>query len=296
MEIVTSKNILLEYFDLLVPKQKTETEKSLQATIENNNNKIKLSSDYLELLESFFLEKGNHYLEFFQTFVTNCFAENRIISFTSTKTSKDENDIIINCFEHDFNDYSFYISKKVNQKIKNSLTTNICTLENVQKPNQDWLILNILSGNVIDLDYSNFSNQRVLSDFIGLIPSLSKKTEQIEIIDSYFNMGNHNLVYENLKSSKSKVKCFTRISNSENKTLKRKLIKDYFGKRKTSVSFSRDTKITHERKIRIGNLVIEFTHDFAEIKPQNRNWTIYLKICDLKTELFKENTSKYNAT
>ncbi|WP_299313812.1 hypothetical protein [uncultured Aquimarina sp.] len=295
MEIVASKNILLEYFDLLIPKQKTETEKSLQATIENNNNKIKFSSDYLEFLEFFFLEKGNHYLDFFQTFVMNCFTENRIISFTSVVTSLDENEIIINCFNHNYNDYSFYISKHLNQKIKNSLSTNACTLENVQKPNQDWLVLSVLSGNVVDVDYSNFSNQRELSDFIGLIPRLSKKIEQIEIIDSYFNTGNHNLVYENLKSSKSKVKCFTRISTAENKALKRKLIKEYFGKRKTSVSFSSDTKITHERKIRIGNLVVEFTHDLAEIKPQNKNWTIYLKVCDLKTQLFKENTNKYNA-
>ena len=295
MEIVASKNILLKYFELLVPKQKTEIEKSLQATIENDNNKIKLSSDYLEILESFFLKKGDYYLDLFQTFVANCFAENRIVSFMPIETGNNENDIIINCFEHDFKDYSFYISNKVDQEIENSLNSNICVLENIQKPNQHWLILNILSGYVIDLDYSNFSNQKVLSDFISLIPRLSKKTEQIEIMDSYFNLGSHNLVYENLKSSKSKIKCFTRILNDEKKTLKRQLIKDYFGKGKTSVSFSKDTKITHERKIRIGNLIIEFTHDFSEIKPQNRNWCIYLKICDLKTKLFEEKTSKYNS-
>jgi hypothetical protein len=296
MEIVACKNILLEYFDLLVPKQKNEIEKSLQATIENDNNKFKISSEYLDLLEAFFLEKGSHYLGFFQTFVTNSFSENRVISFNSSTNSANEEEMMIKCFEYDFNDYSFVLSKYQNKTIENSLPNNTCTIENIEKPNQDWIILNILSGYNVDLDHSIFPTQKTISNFINVIPLLSKEAEKIEIIDSYFNTGNHNLIYTNLKSSKSKIICYTRILRGEDKAIKRKLIKDFFGKTKTSVFFSNDAKITHERKINIGNLVMEFTHDFAEIKPQNNNWTIYLKICDLKTQLFKDNTSRYNAT
>jgi hypothetical protein len=249
----------------------------------------------LDLLEAFFLSKGSRYSDFFQLFITNSFGQNRIISFSSETQSNSEEEIIKNCFEYNFNDYCFFVSKNENSIIETFFPHNICIIDNVLKPNRDWIILNILSGNTIELDHSNFPNQTSIVDFISLIPLLSKKENRIEIIDSYFNTGDHNLVYKYLKSTKSKTVCYSRIANGENKDLKRKLIKDYFGKRKTTVLFSKDSKITHERKINIGNLVVEFTHDLAEIKPQNKNWTIYMKICDFKTQLFKANIEKYQA-
>lgn len=296
MELVACKNILLDYFDLIVPKQKNDEQKSLQASIENSNNKIKISSEYLKILEDFFKSKGTHYYDFFQTFITNIVAENRVISFNLNTASTKEDDIILESFNYNLNDYSFIISKFNNHYLLQKESSNICVFENISKPNKDWLVLNILSGDTVDVDYSNFQTQKAVSDFVSTWPLFSKKIAKIEIIDSYFNVGNHNLIYSNLKSSKSKIKCYSRVLNGEDKTLKRRVVKDFFGKRKTSVSFSSDTKITHERKISIGKLIIEFTHDPAEIRPQNKNWTIYLKICENKARLFQDNVEKYNAT
>ena len=296
MEIVICKNILLDYFRMLVPKEKNEKEKSLQTSLESNNNKIKISSEYLTILEDFFKSKGTHYFDFFQTFITNIVAGNRDISFDLGTTSTKEDEILLDCFNYNLNDYSFIISKYHNPYLLQKESNNVCVFENIDKINKDWLIINILTGYTVDIDYSNFQTQNSISDFVRSLPLFSKNIDKIEIVDSYFNVGSHNLIYNNLKASKSKVVCYSRILNGEDKKIKRSAIKNFFGKSKTSVLFSSDLKVTHERKISIGNLIIEFTHDPDEIKPQNKNWTIYLKICENRARLFQENVEKYNAT
>lgn len=293
MNLVVTKDSFLKYFDLLTPRHKNEKERLLQSTIERQENKLKISSEFLELLEEYFESKGPTYIQFFQTFITNANSENRLITFKNT-TSEDEGEIITTCFDYNYEDYSFIISYEPNEYLENNHENHTSIIDKISKPNKHWVIANLAKGDTLDIDHTHFSNAASIRSFVELLPKLSKNVKKIEFIDSYFNTGDNNLIYSSLKASKAKVKCYTRLQKEENRDFKRGRIKDYFGSNKTSVFFTRNTTLTHQRKISIGNLVVELTHDFTEINPKNKNWGFYLKICSNKKKTFDENIMSYN--
>ena len=293
MELVVTKDSLSKYFDLLTPRHKSEKEKLLQSTIERQENRLKISSEFLNVLEEYFEAKGPNYLQFFQTFITNANSENRLITFKNS-SSQNENEIISTCFNHNYEDYSFIISFEENDYLENNHSNNTSIISNVDKPNKHWVIANLAAGNTLDIDHNHFPDDNSIYNFVALLPKMSKKVKKIEFIDSYFNTGNNNLVYTTLKISKSKVKCYTRLQNNEDIDFKRRRIKDFFGPRKTSVFFTRDITLSHPRKISIGDLVVELTHDFTQIQPRNNNWGFYLKICHDKRRDFENMIINYN--
>lgn len=293
MNLVVTKDSILKYFDLLIPRQKNEKEKLLQSIIERQENKLKISSEFLKLLEEYFESKGPSYIQIFQTFIMNANSENRLITFKNN-SSINENEILNNCFNYNYEDYSFIISHDDNQYLESNHTNHTAIIDKIKKPNIHWVISNLASGSTLDIDHSHFSNINSIKNFIAILPKLSRNLKNIEFIDSYFNTGENNLVYSTLKISKSKVKCYTRLQAKEDKDFKRKKIKEYFGKKKTSVFFTRDTTLTHPRKVALGDLVIELTHDFTQVNPRNKNWGFYLKICKTKRRVFEENIISYN--
>jgi len=293
MNLVVTKDSFLKYFDLLTHRNKNDKERLLQSTIERHENRLKISSEFLELLEEYFESKGPTYIQFFQTFIMNANSENRLITFNNN-TSENENEIISSCFNYSYEDYSFIISYEANEYLETNHKNQTTIIDKISKPNKHWVIANLANGDTLDIDHSHFSNAASIRNFVELLPKLSKKVKKIEFIDSYFNTGDNNIIYSSLKTSKSKVKCYTRLQGNENKEFKRSRIKDYFGTNKTSVFFTRDTTLTHQRKISLGNLVIELTHDFTEINPRNQNWGFYLKICSNKKRVFDENIISYN--
>lgn len=293
MDLVLTKDSLSKYFDLLTPTHKSEREKLLQSTIERQENKLKISSEFLIVLEQYFEAKGPNYIQFFQTFITNANSENRLITFKNSK-SQNENEVISTCFNHNYEDYSFIISYEENAYLENNHAANTSIINKIDKPNTHWIIANLAAGNTLDIDHSHFPDENSIKTFVALLPKLSKKVRKVEFIDSYFNTGNNNLIYSTLKSSKSKVKCYTRLQNNEDKDFKRRRIKDFFGQRKTSVFFTRNTTLSHPRKISLGDLVIELTHDFTQVHPRNNNWGFYLKICEDKRRDFENNILSYN--
>ena len=246
-------------------------------------------------LESYFKTQGTTNSDFFERLITSYIDGNQIISFKEKNSSSNESEMIVKCHEFENKDYSFILTKN-NKVIEPKIINNTCIIDNILTPNKDWFILNVTAGNLIELNNSVLSSNKILTDFINYLPKLSRNVNNIEFIDSYFNVGSQNILYTCLKTSKEKVDCYTRLTNGENKAIKRNSIKKFFGKRKTSVSFSTNARLTHERKISIGDLIVELTHDFAEINPRNTNWTIYLKVCKDKKVNFDENKSKYNAT
>lgn len=163
---------------------------------------------------------------------------------------------------------------------------------NIKKPNKDWLILELCSYRTATLTYNDFSSTVELNNIFDFCRNL-KRTNEVHIIDSYFNLRS----FSNLSHFKGIGKnlfCYTSSCNLSNANinLKRNDIKKYFGKN-TKVRFSSDKSIIHERKIYIDLLCLESTHDFEEITLRNKNWTIYVRFCisyDYKTEKL----SKYN--
>jgi len=234
MNLVVTKDSFLKYFDLLTHRNKNDKERLLQSTIERHENRLKISSEFLELLEEYFESKGPTYIQFFQTFIMNANSENRLITFNNN-TSENENEIISSCFNYSYEDYSFIISYEANEYLETNHKNQTTIIDKISKPNKHWVIANLANGDTLDIDHSHFSNAASIRNFVELLPKLSKKVKKIEFIDSYFNTGDNNIIYSSLKTSKSKVKCYTRLQGNENKEFKRSRIKDYFGTNKTSV-------------------------------------------------------------
>lgn len=291
MNIVVDKELLGIYFDSLAPKKKDEKIHSLMLAIESPKNKLKISSSYLEILETYFSEKSSAHKNFFQTFVTTLNDEGRLISFTTKINSNSEMDHLSEMMEFEYQDFTFLLSKQ--QQLPN-LQTHQSIFDHVTKPNKDWFILSLSSCSVVQLDYSDFSTTIGLEDIFRTCSKLSASGKELHIIDSYFNLnGNSQLKY--FKASGHKIKCYSSSFNkSENeKSILRNSIKTYFGK-KTSVRFSSDKSILHERKIMIENLILDSTHDFSEITLKNNNWTLYFIICDDRKKNVMEKLKKYN--
>jgi hypothetical protein len=291
MDIVVDKELLGIYFDSLAPKKKDEKIHSLMLAIETPKNKLKISSHYLEVLEAYFSEKSSAHKSFFQTFVTTLNDEGRLITFTTTIDSDSEIEHLEEIIQYGYQDFTFFLSKQ--QQLPN-LHNHQCVFDQIAKPNKDWFILSLSSCAVVQLDYSDFNTTMSLEDIFKICSKLPTRGKELHIIDSYFNLnGNSQLKY--FKANGHKIKCYSSsFKKTENdKSILRNSIKSYFGK-KTSVRFSSDKTIIHERKIMIENLILDSTHDFSEITLKNNNWTLYFIICDDRMKKVIEKLKKYN--
>ncbi|UCS91962.1 hypothetical protein KZP23_14665 [Echinicola marina] len=292
MNIVIDKELLFEYFKLLKPGSKNEKENFLLGTIHHNKNKFKISSNYLKVLENYFKDKGIGYENIFQSFITNYYQEKRIISFTTSNTKSNEEDELINAYDYDLKDFCFCLIKSKRIRIIESIPNGLSIYDDIKKPNINWTILGLSSRTLLSLDYSNFKSNDEISSFFLSISKLPRIDRTVHIVDSYFNVNTFNSVYLPFKNS-TKVKCYTKLENNNSKELNRNTIKSFFGKSKTTVFFSTNKRITHDRKIKLGYLIIELTHDPGEVTQNNLNWTIYFSICEEKTKLFIDKTSNY---
>jgi hypothetical protein len=291
MELVIDKVMFGEFINLISPKPKSEKENLLMSSLQDERNKIKISSKYLEYIENYILTVHPDKIDLFNSFITQSVDNNQIISFKSTNNFEDENKELEYCYNYEPSRYTFLITK--NEIFTDSVVLSVAVFDNISKPNKDWLILSLCSRQIVNVNYSHFSSQNGIINFFNCISTLSKSNEYIFITDRYFNVSSQSIL-NCFKGKKEKYKCYTTFKDQNDKNYKRNSIKSFFGKRKTSVLFSTDKRITHSRQILIKNLLVETTHDFSEIHLKNKNWNIYISIDDEKKVLFLANTSSYN--
>lgn len=296
MELVLDKEMWGEFINCYYPKPKTEKQQKLQFAIENENNKIKLSSNYNQIIEQYFKDLSSYDLSTYQSFMI-CLSDNDRLSTFISKEKKEEDEELKEIYNYELNDYTFVLKKNKTTLLKSepSIKNNISIFDNIKKPNIDWLILSVATCNVISLTYSDFKNQSELNDLIKLCSKLSKQEKNIYIIDSYFNLNQSSLL-NNFIGCGLKYKCYTSSINKKEseKRATRSSIKSYFGKRQTSVLFSKNKAILHDRQIMVGSFIIESTHDFSEILIKNNNWHLYFKICDIEKSNIKNKLTMYN--
>lgn len=291
MELVIDKKLLKVYFDSLTPNKKEEFIHHLILSVESPKNKMKISSKYLDILESYFSNECITQKDFFQKFITSLSDEGRIIGFKSNLDSDEEEDLLEEMMIHEYKDFTFLLTKELEiEKFK----TNQSIISRVNKPNLDWLILALSSCSVIQLDYSDFNKSSNLEDIFMFCSNFPLRGKVLHIIDSYFNL-NGSSQLKAFKHKGHKIKCYTSsfLKVDSDKSILRNSIKSYFGN-KTSVLFSSDKSILHERKLLLEDLVIDSTHDFSEINLRNKNWTLYFIICETKKANIIEKLSKYN--
>jgi len=296
MEVVLGKEIIKRYFELLTPSIKTTNERLLINCIQNENIKFKFSKSYFELLESFFEKCEGNEDQLFKTFISSIGANDRTITVSNSEDAEnDEKRLIEEIFDYQRSAYSFILLENL-ESLSENLYSNTCELTGINLYNKNWLILNLLGQNTTEVDYNCFNSNNELKEFFQILPKFSPKAGRETIVfDDYFNFSSNNIIYSILKNTPGKLKCFTRLERGSDKNEKRRSVKDYFGNSKAKVFFTNNRTLTHERKIAIHDLIIEFTHDFDSINLANRNWTIYLKInnsqreeLDIKIAAFRE--------
>ncbi len=297
MELVIDKELLGVYFKSFTPTQKCEKLQKLQLAIESEKNNIKISSEYLAILEDYFKSQSTNELNLFKTFLTSLSDNNRLISIKSKQKIRSEAEELEAIHNHDLNDYTFTLIKR-NQPCltsNSSIVNNIGVYESASKPNKDWFILSLISCFEFSISNSDFSSQIELDNIFQFCSKFPSKEKDIHIVDSYFNLVRNSQLLK-FKGNGFKFKCYTSSFNKKQAeiTNDRNSIKQFLGRNNTSVRFSKNKRIIHPRKIMIGNLVLDATHDFAEILLRNSNWRVYFIICNEKKSEFMTNISHYN--
>ncbi len=276
MELVIEKEIFKEYLDLLSPKSKDEKALDLIVAIESQENRIKISSEYIEIIEDYIRHNKPEYIDYFQKFITSLNDSSRIISFKSSKETTNELVLLEDIFEYQNKDYTFILAKR-NMNVKNNQYIN-CVYDNVNKPNKDWFLLSMFTTRLVSVSSPDFNNPSELTTIFEVCRNIPRENKDLHIIDSYFSL--HTTSIQKLfKGNGFKFKCYTTsfLKKEPEKSIIRNNIKQEFGRR-TQVKFSSDKRILHERKIINGLLVIDLTHDFSEITLPNNNWTAYFSI------------------
>ncbi|MEQ8909901.1 MAG: hypothetical protein RIC95_11950 [Vicingaceae bacterium] len=281
MFLVLDKHIIYEYFKLLAPRKKVAKELDLQVSIESTDSRIVLPRCYLEKCEEYFKGIGTAYFEFYKSFIDGLNQTSKL-ELIDVPNSLTELQKLETCFIKNYKPYTFIFFKDEN--LQSKYLNQSMIYDRIAEPNKNWLILRFATGQVVIQNKKKLNSRIKTESFIDSVFCLQINPKRVDIIDSYFNVFSSNIIFNCIKGKFGCVKCFSSANPNHggSKPVKIKNVKDFFGKNKTSIKFSNNSSITHERIIRIDSLFIECTHDFAEINPSNLNWSLLIKHCKEK--------------
>ena len=295
MNIIIDKDIFLKYLNNIGPGSKTQSIALLIRILEHQENKILLTKKIIERLEKE-INSDPKMLYTFQAFFKDISDSNRCETVNSIK--EEEQEEILEIFEMtDSIDCKFVLLgeyKTIYEK-NPEFINHTCFFNTIIKPNKCWLIFHLLANRTISVRYSDFSSNRSIEQFFFTYFHLPLNFKDILILDSYCNVGYHNLF---LPIAKKGFPIFIHTSafnklDSEINLIRREL-KDYFGNKNTHVKFSTDKKLLHERTIAVREFILESNHDFAEIRRENRNWKVDITISSLVYEDLIDRCQNYN--
>lgn len=295
MIVIFDKDIFIKYLKSFEPKGKKPEILTLIKIFESENNRIALTDELIKRIENE-INSSPSLLNAFQQFLKDVIDNER---FIKSESLEDEIQDIIQAYNSiDVDDNKFIIIDKQNDQLIDYGEYIHCTCQysNIRKTNKCWLIFNLLSGDSVTVRYSDFANNRQIELFFTTIFDLIKSNDEVYILDSYCNLHKHGL-FEPLKSKGAKIMAFTSSAFKSDFDIQRmnREIKIHFGKKRTSVKFSSDKKLIHERTLKFGDFVVESNHDFAEIDRANKNWKLDVSISrELKNQI-EDKCKAYNA-
>lgn len=293
MIIVFDKEILIKFLHSLSPSTKNADAIRLIQVFINKDNKLAVTRNLINRIEREIVSSPD-LTNLFQGFLKDTVDNNRI---TNVNVSFDDEieELLQEYTTITTNEVKFIIigSKKTQLSRFGVHLNRTCIFSDIKKPNRCWTIFNIISNFGFTVRYSDFKSNKEIEDFFEHIFSLIDKGNEILILDSYCNLHRHSL-FDSIRKKGYTITVYT--SSIERDTFaKNKLridVKEYFGKSSTSIKFSSDKRLLHERTFTFGDYVIESNHDFAEIRRENRNWKIDVSHCSM---LKAETLDKCNA-
>lgn len=280
MNIIFSSDVFSKFLTKrLSGKSLLKEDLMIDNIFSNKENELHLSNVTLQEIEKHARSCGlENYLE---VYIKDLHDNGRIKPYRAKK----EYEGIVDQYKSLDEEPKFIITEKTSS-ISTESINKICFTEKIDKPNKNWVLINLMANKTVTLRYSDFKNQKDIEKTFNDFFSMSESTKEVFIIDSYCNVTSHQL-FLTIKATGYKVKIHTSSFKKEDflKTKLKNDLKQYFGKRNTTVKFSSDKTILHERIIFVECFTLESNHDFAEIKKSNSNWKIDITACnDLKNQ------------
>lgn len=294
MVVVFDKDIFIRYLESLEPIGRKPEIFTLIKIFQNENNKIAITDELIQRIENQ-INSSPAMLNIFQQFLKDIIDNKRYIPCES---HPDEIQDLIQTYNSIvIDDDKFILVDKQNNQLINYDDYFHCTCQfpNIRKTNKCWLIFNLLSGDPVTVRYSDFTNDRQIQLFFKSIFDFVKNTDEVYILDSYCNLHRH-LLFEPLKTRGASIIAFTSSAFKSQFDVSRlnSEIKEHFGRRRTTVKFSSDRKLIHERTLKFRNVIVESNHDFAEIKRANQNWKLDVTICSNLRAQIEDKCRAYN--
>lgn len=290
MDVLVSPQIFLLYFKNKLKPEKNEIDKIIEFIIDNPLNKIVISKRLVDFIDSCF-EDGQNIKEYTRNYLTYLIDRRSINPKSSESIVKDEQ--IFNSLFLGYQFMSFNLKRDFlfSFRLKDELSDNIndCVLEEYKKPNCHWLGLNIAAfcPRATTLRYFDFNSDSEIVELIRFFIARCNGKPIIEIFDRNVNL-EHELFAP--FSQTFKVHYYTSRGNSLANSEK---LKELRREIKNLLMFVADKSVIHERRIIIGNLIIEFDDDFWDISIDKNTWKIDMTYCSETTNKIKQKINSF---
>lgn len=288
MDIIISPNILTHYFANKLNPKKSEIDKSIDELIDNPINRIALCKLLTDEVGSK-IDNGN-LKEYYKNYIAQIINGRCITPIVEQTTEASEIFKKIHLgyeqmSENSKHDFCLAFRKTGDQKANDG----DCILEEYKKPNSHWLGYNLAAHcpRATTVRYFDFNDDSEINSLMNFYISKCNSNSAICIFDRNLNLDHslfscfcntHNVHYY----TEDKYK----LANDEN-------IKELRAKIKRIKMFVAKKKVIHERRILIGNLIIEFDDDFWDISVDKNTWKIDVTYCPTTANMLKMKVSEF---
>jgi len=268
MLFILSPEIYVQYFDNLKKVKKSELSLDIDALVCNSNNTHVISKSILNKIESCYA--NNDFEQFIGPYLSEILDANNTINVAGAFTG-DISEIIDSMI---LNNSRLRAPNIITTSITITETTapkaaDAVVIEKIKKPSFNWVLFKMAcySPTSITLRYSDFiSNNQIQAIFDGFVKAF-KYGNQPVIMDRQINL-NHNLFST---FSAGIIHYYTSFGNTK--------FRDITNVLPSARVYVGPTDQIHERKIIIGNFILEADDDFWNLEVNRSTWKLDFTHC-----------------
>lgn len=292
MNVLISPDTYIHYFATLTKPNKTDIDNDINALINNKNNNHILSRSLIDLLEK------NYSKEIVDQLIgpyINGILDERSINIKG-EVSNNFDVILDSMVENNSNlDNPHHIAASISMdEIKTSSKVNLIVVPSLSKPSFSWLQFQLACYNPrqVTLRHSDFREDTQIQEVFDSIIQMMNSNVQPSIFDRQYNL-DHTL-FDRLK--KTTIHYFTSWGrNYTESNEKFHVITSNFNKARVYMA---SQHLIHERKLIIGNYIIEADDDFWNLEVTRLTWKIDFTYCSITVDellaVKRRNFRRYN--
>jgi hypothetical protein len=274
MDLIISPDFLKEYLSCINKQVKNELDKICFLIFNNQNNNFLLGKKLLEFYEEC-LEDTPGGQELLNALITEII-DNKLINCMGC--NNDDVKILMGDMENHYlleksiqkSNCILNLSKNINQSINNFRSGVLDLIIN----NKNKLIIELAAYNPreITFRYHDFVDDNDIKEIFNCFFELSNNNSSVDIFDRQTNL-NHTYFDPILNKS---ISYYTKTDSVNNEINENAIIKHKFPR---SRIFRINRNNIHERKLKIGVLVLETDEDFHNIEVARSTWKISIVNC-----------------